>query len=137
MAKQNINVGTAANDKKGDSLRAAFQKVNANFTELYEAVGLAPAADQDTTLTFLGSTISTDDSSSIVIDRATTITSNLSVGGNIVPQTANGGDLGSSTLPWRSLYVSGSTIYLGNAALSVDANGELLINNNRILQDNA
>ena len=52
MAKQNINVGTAANDKKGDSLRAAFQKVNANFTELYEAVGLAAAADQDTTLTF-------------------------------------------------------------------------------------
>jgi hypothetical protein len=35
MAKQTINVGTAANDKKGDSLRAAFQKVNANFTELY------------------------------------------------------------------------------------------------------
>ena len=35
MAKQSINVGTAANDKKGDSLRAAFQKVNANFTELY------------------------------------------------------------------------------------------------------
>jgi hypothetical protein len=35
MAKQTINVGTTANDKKGDSLRAAFQKVNANFTELY------------------------------------------------------------------------------------------------------
>lgn len=37
MAKQIINVGTTANDKKGDSLRAAFQKVNANFTELYNA----------------------------------------------------------------------------------------------------
>ena len=37
MAKQTINVGTTANDKKGDSLRAAFQKVNANFTELYAA----------------------------------------------------------------------------------------------------
>ena len=37
MAKQSINVGTTANDKKGDSLRAAFQKVNANFTELYNA----------------------------------------------------------------------------------------------------
>ncbi len=35
MTKQVINVGTTANDKKGDSLRAAFQKVNANFTELY------------------------------------------------------------------------------------------------------
>ena len=35
MAKQVINVGTSANDKSGDPLRTAFQKVNANFTELY------------------------------------------------------------------------------------------------------
>lgn len=35
MAKQIINVGQTANDKKGDSLRAAFTKVNANFTDLY------------------------------------------------------------------------------------------------------
>ncbi len=40
MTKQVINVGTTANDKKGDSLRAAFQKVNTNFTELYAAIGL-------------------------------------------------------------------------------------------------
>jgi chromosome segregation ATPase len=45
MAKQNINVGTAANDKKGDSLRAAFQKVNANFTELYTALGINADVD--------------------------------------------------------------------------------------------
>lgn len=37
MTKQTINVGATANDKKGDSLRAAFQKVNANFTELYSS----------------------------------------------------------------------------------------------------
>jgi len=35
MAKQTINIGTAANDKTGDPLRTAFTKVNANFTELY------------------------------------------------------------------------------------------------------
>ena len=35
MSKQTINVGSTANDKNGDSLRNAFQKVNANFTELY------------------------------------------------------------------------------------------------------
>jgi hypothetical protein len=35
MTKQSINVGTSANDRKGDSLRAAFAKVNANFDELY------------------------------------------------------------------------------------------------------
>jgi len=35
MAKQNINVGTSVNDRTGDSIRSAFQKVNTNFTELY------------------------------------------------------------------------------------------------------
>ncbi len=35
MAKQSINIGATANDRTGDSLRAAFNKVNANFTELY------------------------------------------------------------------------------------------------------
>ncbi len=131
MAKQSINVGTTANDKKGDSLRAAFQKVNANFTELYEAVGLADTG-QDTALTFLGSTIGTDDSSSIVIDRSTTVTSNLSVGGDLLPQTANGGDLGSSTLPWRSLYVSNNTIYIGGTAVGIDANGQLTVSGSQV-----
>jgi hypothetical protein len=133
MAKQNINVGTAANDKKGDSLRAAFVKVNSNFTELYTELGLV----NDVTLSlgafeFAGSTLSTTDSTAIVIDQAATITSNLSVGGDILPQTANGGDLGSSTLPWRSLYVSQSTIYLGGVPLTLDASNNLLVNGSLI-----
>jgi hypothetical protein len=37
MAKEIINVGANANDRSGDSLRAAFSKVNANFTELFTA----------------------------------------------------------------------------------------------------
>jgi hypothetical protein len=39
MAKQIINVGNTPNDRQGDSLRTAFQKVNANFTELYNEIG--------------------------------------------------------------------------------------------------
>ena len=35
MAKLTINIGQSANDKNGDPLRTAFEKVNANFTELY------------------------------------------------------------------------------------------------------
>jgi hypothetical protein len=38
MAKQTINVGITANDRTGDPLRIAFQKTNANFTELYNTV---------------------------------------------------------------------------------------------------
>ena len=35
MGKQTINIGTTANDGTGDPLRTAFDKVNDNFTELY------------------------------------------------------------------------------------------------------
>jgi hypothetical protein len=39
MTKQTINIGATPNDKQGDSLRAAFTKINTNFTELYSAIG--------------------------------------------------------------------------------------------------
>jgi hypothetical protein len=132
MTKQTINVGTSPNDRRGDSLRAAFQKVNANFTELYTSLGLDVAPLNLGAFEFTGSTLSTTDSSSITIDQATTITSNLSVGGDIVPQTANGGDLGSSTLPWRSLYVSNNTIYIGGTAVGIDANGQLTVSGSQV-----
>jgi hypothetical protein len=35
MSKLVINTGASDNDKTGDTLRNAFIKVNANFTELY------------------------------------------------------------------------------------------------------
>ena len=35
MAKQDINIGSAANDGTGDPLRTAFDKINDNFGELY------------------------------------------------------------------------------------------------------
>ena len=38
MSKQVINIGTAANDKSGDSARVAGAKINDNFTEVYDAI---------------------------------------------------------------------------------------------------
>jgi hypothetical protein len=35
MAKQLVNVGQSVNDKHGDPLRTAFEKINSNFDELY------------------------------------------------------------------------------------------------------
>ena len=35
MAKQTVNLGTAANDGTGDPLRTAFDKLNDNFNEVY------------------------------------------------------------------------------------------------------
>jgi len=45
MSKQTINIGTAPNAKNGDALRTAFEKVNANFTELYN-IAAADATDR-------------------------------------------------------------------------------------------
>jgi hypothetical protein len=39
MTKQIINVGTSANDRTGDTIRAAMIKVKSNFDELYSAYG--------------------------------------------------------------------------------------------------
>jgi len=39
MAKQTINIGTSANKGDGDPLRTAFNKINLNFSELYENIG--------------------------------------------------------------------------------------------------
>jgi hypothetical protein len=35
MSKQTIFLGQTANDRTGDPLRVAFDKVNQNFTEIY------------------------------------------------------------------------------------------------------
>jgi hypothetical protein len=39
MAQQLVNTGTTANDGTGDTLRIAAQKINQNFTEVYNLVG--------------------------------------------------------------------------------------------------
>jgi hypothetical protein len=133
MAKQNINVGTTANDKKGDSLRAAFVKVNANFTELYTELGLV----NDVTLslgafTFTGSTMNTDDSTAITIDKPITVNGEITVDGDITPKTNLGASLGTPTKQFKSLYVSNNTIYIGGVAVGIDANGNLTVNGSQI-----
>jgi hypothetical protein len=107
MAKQNINVGTAANDKKGDSLRAAFVKVNANFSELYTVLGLDSGGLNLGAFTFVGNTLSTSDSTAIVIDQPTTVTSNLTVNGDIV---------------------AGDQIVFGTAKLRITNDGAIYVN---------
>jgi hypothetical protein len=88
------------------------------------------------TIEIAGNTITTTDSSAITIDQVTNLSSDVNVGGDILPNVANGGNLGSSAKPWRSLYVSNNTIFIGGNALKIDDNGDLTLNNNRIVQEN-
>lgn len=52
MTRQNISVGNAPNDGTGDPLRVAFQKINNNFSELYNNFGSSG-------LNFVGNVVST------------------------------------------------------------------------------
>jgi hypothetical protein len=86
MAKLTVNIGTSANDRTGDNLRTAFNKINTNFTELYTALGLDDASLNLGAFEFTGSVMTTTDSSGIIIDQAVTVTSDLTVSGNITAQ---------------------------------------------------
>ena len=140
MSKQNINVGTSANDKKGDSLRAAFIKVNANFTELYEALGLTDVTLNLGAFTFTGSTMSTDDSTNIVIDKPITVNGEIIADGDIVPTLDNTYSLGSESLRWKEVHIGPGTLFIQdqndaglNAELTV-VDGVLNINGANQLQ---
>ena len=49
MAKQTIDLGTVPNDDTGDTLRAGGDKINDNFTELYDRTGFFDYNDLATT----------------------------------------------------------------------------------------
>ena len=126
MAKQTINIGTA-DQGNGDPLRTAFVKVNENFTELYEALGLTDNNLNLGSFQFEDNIMSTTDSSSIVIDQAVTINSELTTHGDIVPNLSNEHTLGTPTRQWKSLYVANQTIYIDNVPLRLTDSNTLTI----------
>ena len=82
MSKQTINVGTNQDDGTGDSLRAAFVKVNDNFTEVYNELGGVALSN----ISMSGSTISTDTANSgIIIDPNGTGTITLTGATTVTP----------------------------------------------------
>ena len=110
MARQNINIGSSANDGTGDPLRTAFDKINDNFVELYGTDNDINTLDAnlnvntfaittgvtngDVTITpngtgsiklgamkFVGTTMSSDDSTQITIAENIQTTGTLNVTG--------------------------------------------------------
>jgi hypothetical protein len=56
---------------------------------------------------------------------------NVNITGNILPSANVTYSLGSETLQWKDLWVSGNTVYIGGAAVTV-ANGQLSIGGNAV-----
>ena len=57
---------------------------------------------------------------------------NTGLAGNVIPAANVTYNLGSNTKRWNDLYLSGNTIYLGNAALS-SANGAFQVNGSNVI----
>jgi hypothetical protein len=66
--------------------------------------------------------ISSDDSTFVLVKDG------LDVQGDILPTDNVAYDLGSTTRRWKDLWLSNSTIYLGNSAISANATGIILTN---------
>lgn len=114
MTKKIINIGATANDRQGDSLRAAFTKVNENFTELYTALGLDSGGLNLGAFEFTGSTISTTDSSAIVIDQHLKLTSDLELQGSFAIFDSSGSTPTNTSTPagWVEIIVNNTTVWL-------------------------
>lgn len=111
MAKQTINVGITANDRRGDPLRTAFTKINQNFDEVYNII---PTQLSDLT----------NDEGFIAAG---------SIASDLIPEDDSTYDLGSPTKQWKSLYVSANTIFIGGTPLSVDGEGNLTVSGSPIV----
>lgn len=154
MAKQTIDIGSSPNKGDGDPIRVAFDKINKNFTELYDGNFVDPAnidsslIPQTTETLNLGSTdkkwadlhlsdflyingqrIEALPNGSLLVNgnnivEDTIFGSDGTIADNIIPDTDAAYDLGSATNRFHELYLSGSTIDLGGTTIST-AGGEL------------
>lgn len=99
MTRQNINVGSSANDGTGDTLRSAGTKINQNFQELYTQLGgdsstlstrvIIKDSGGEGTIIFEGSSTDSHETKLIATDPTADRTITLpNAGGNVVLDTA-------------------------------------------------
>jgi hypothetical protein len=153
MAKQIIGIGNIADDGRGDTLRTAGDKINANFTEVYNDIStfnsslatLSTSVNNITVPVDLTDLTDTTDLIPADVSDLTDTTSLLfsgdyndltnlptaldltSISTDIIPDTNIAYDLGSSTNRFRDLYLSGNTIYIGDTTLTASVNGGIVL----------
>jgi len=129
MSLQLINIGSTANDKSGDTLRTAGQKINSNFTELYAGVQVPPA-----TLATLGTvrpdgTTVTINNGIITAVTGVSAASTTTLGVVLIPATATSGIVNTSgsivlatasTTQLGGVKIDGSTIQISNGIISAN-----------------
>ena len=133
MTRQILDIGSNANDGSGDTLRAAMQKVNENFSELYSVT-------LENYITFSGNNIqsvrSNDDINLVpagtgsVTMNSLTIDGNINITDNVIKTTQSNSDLelqmsGTGSLRVDAIKFRDNTIstFESNADLELSANG--------------
>ena len=133
MARQNINIGSNANDGTGDDLRTAMQKINTNFTELYAETSV------DSGITISGNTISSNRSDDDIVFEPSGVGAvrfpAVTINDNAITGTRSNEDLtisasGTGNLILGALRVNGTTVSSDDStkitlAESVDITGTL------------
>jgi hypothetical protein len=119
MAKLTVNIGTSANDRTGDNLRTAFNKINQNFTEVYDDV-----SNLTTRLGVVetGGTVSltTDTKGSVFADDSTLLVDAIN---GIIPASVVSGTLNNNTVGTHTGPVDGDlvgSVFADNSTLLVD-----------------
>lgn len=125
MAKQTINIGSAANDGTGDPLRTAMDKINDNFDEIYSSYIASGSitVGNSTVNTVISNTngLVSGNSISNVVANSTIIR----IGNSSVNSTAN-----SSTILIDSsllkVTINSSAVFVGNTSVNALANSSSL-----------
>jgi len=129
MAQQTLNIGSNANDGTGDTLRAAMEKVNTNFTELYAS----PLFSGD--LSFSGNNISatrTNDDIVFVPAGAGSVTfPAIKINDNNIEGTRSNDNInlvpsGTGSVIFGAIKIKGTTLSSDDSA-SINVNDGLIV----------
>ena len=129
MAQQTLNIGSNANDGTGDTLRAATEKVNSNFTELYAS----PLFSGD--LSFSGNNISatrTNDDIVFVPAGAGSVTfPAIKINDNNIEGTRSNDNInlvpsGTGSVIFGAIKIKGTTLSSDDSA-SINVNDGLIV----------
>ena len=163
MAINYINTGSSSNKGDGDTLRGAFNKINANFRYLNAASGITANADlsaeifldntlhsgvtvsyntltQKASLGLVPATSSTiggvkvGTGISVLEDGTIEVGELSSVTSNIIPSEPLVYDLGNPEFPWKSLTLGPFGVSIGGITLTASTQSDLLINGTPIGQ---
>lgn len=137
MTKQVINVGSAVNDGTGDSLRSGAQKINDNFTELYDNLGVFPTASATVAgvvkvgsgITITDGTISVPPGSYSLPTATDSVLGGIKVGSRLtITNGVLSADVQTYTLPTASPTVKGG-VKVDGVTIVADSNGLLSVVN--------